>query len=93
MAFEALDPTHEHDAAPRREAARLGSLEGSTVGFISNGKQGTQAFLDALERDLVERYGVARVVRTVKANVSAPAEVAIVEQIRDWHAAVTAVGD
>lgn len=93
MDFEVLDPTHESAAAPGLPAARLASLRGATIGFISNGKQGVQQFLDALEGELIDRYGVARVVRTTKANVSAPAEAAIVERIRDWHAVVTAVGD
>ena len=75
------------------EAFRLPSLAAATVGFISNGKQGTKEFLDALEAELVARFGVAEVVRTVKANVSAPAEPAILDRARQWHALVAAVGD
>ena len=93
MAFEVLDPTHETEPVARRPAPRLGSLAGCTVGFISNGKQGVREFLDALERELRDRYGVAEVVRTTKANLSAPAEPAIFERAKAWHALVAAVGD
>ena len=91
--FEVLDPTHEAEVEAQAEAARLDSLAGKTVGFISNGKQGVREFLDALERELIDRYGVAEVVRTVKTNYSAPADPEIIEQAREWHALIAAVGD
>jgi hypothetical protein len=93
MVFEVLDPTHETEAAVVTTAARLASLEGTTVGFISNGKQGVREFLDVLERELIDRYGVARVVRTTKTRLSAPADPEIIEEAREWHALVAAVGD
>lgn len=93
MTFEVLDPTHETEAAALARAPRLASLEGTTVGFISNGKQGVREFLDALERELKDRYGVAEVVRTVKTNYSAPADPEIIDRAREWNALVAAVGD
>lgn len=93
MTFEVLDPTHETEAAALDRAPRLASLQGTTVGFISNGKQGVREFLDALERELRDRYGVAEVVRTVKTNYSAPADAEIIDRAREWHALVAAVGD
>ena len=93
MDFEVLDPSHETEAVPTGPAPRPASLAGATVGFISNGKQGVKEFLDALERELLERHGVAEVVRTVKSNVSAPAEPAIMDRARSWQALVAAVGD
>jgi hypothetical protein len=91
--FEVLDPTHETEAEAQAEAPRLDTLAGKTVGFISNGKQGVREFLDALERELRDRYGVAEVVRTVKHNYSAPAEPEIIDRAKQWHALVAAVGD
>jgi hypothetical protein len=93
MSFEVLDPTHETEADAQAEAPRLDTLAGKTVGFISNGKQGVREFLDALERELIERYGVAEVVRTVKSNYSAPADPEIIDRAREWNALVAAVGD
>jgi hypothetical protein len=37
MVVRVLDPTHELKAAGVQPAARLSSLQGKTVGFISNG--------------------------------------------------------
>ena len=93
MTFEVLDPTHETEAAALSRAPRLATLEGATVGFISNGKQGVREFLDALERELIDRHGVAEVVRTVKTNYSAPADPEIIDRAREWNALVAAVGD
>ncbi len=53
MSIEVLDPTHEADAGEFVPARRLATLEGATLGFISNGKQGTRGFFDALQRQLL----------------------------------------
>ncbi len=93
MSFEILDPTHEGRAAAFEPASRLGSLAGATVGIVSNGKQGTRPFFDAFERVLLEEHGVGAVVRVTKANYSARAEPAILEQAVSWDALVAGVGD
>jgi hypothetical protein len=62
MIVRVLDPTHELKAAGVKSAARLSSLEGKTVGFISNGKEGTKSYFAQLERMLREDFGVADVV-------------------------------
>ena len=71
----------------------LEQLEGKTVGFISNGKEGTKGFFSHLERMLREDLGVAEVVLRQKSNYSAPAETAIIEESRNWDATVTGLGD
>ena len=53
----------------------------------------TIPFFDAVERELVERYGVAEVVRVTKSNYSAPAEADIMARARNWDALVAGVGD
>lgn len=93
MTFEVLDPTHETEAEALAPAPRLATLAGATVGFVSNGKQGVREFLDALERELIDRHGVAEIVRTVKTNYSAPADPEIIDRARQWNALVAAVGD
>ena len=57
MTFRVLDPTNEK-TAPASASSRRGStsLEGKTVGFISNGKEGTKGFFAHLERMLREDY-------------------------------------
>lgn len=93
MILRVLDPTNELNAVGGQAAARLSSLEGKTVGFISNGKEGTKGYFAQLERLLREDFGVAEVVWRTKSNYSAPADPHIVDEIKKWHAAVTGVGD
>ena len=93
MTIEILDPTHEVDAVGFALAARLPALAGATVGIISNGKRSTAPFFDAFEKELIETHGVARVVRRVKSNYSAPADPAIVKEASGWDALVAGIGD
>ena len=88
-----LDPTNEMKAAGIEPAPRLPSLAGKTVGFISNGKEGTKGYFTQLERMLRDDLGVADVIWRTKSNYSAPADAHIVDEARQWHAAVTGVGD
>ena len=91
--MQILDPTHEGASPDFAPAPRLQSLEGTTVGVISNGKKSTKPFFDALERELIEKHGVATVVRRTKSNYSAPADAGIMEEAKEWHALVAGVGD
>ena len=93
MTLRVFDPTHEMKAAAIQQAARLTSLQGKTVGFITNGKEGTKGFFTHLDRMLREDMGVANVVWRQKTNYSAPADAHIVDEARQWHAAVTGIGD
>ena len=93
MKLRVFDPTHEMKAAGSKPAPRLATLQGKTVGFISNGKEGTKRYFSALDRMLRSELGVAEVVWRTKANYSAPAEAALIDEAREWHAAVTGVGD
>ncbi len=90
--IEVLDPTHEEEPRRFRPARRLPALSDAVVGLISNGKQGTEPFFDALEARLIE-LGAAEVDRVVKANYSAPAEASIMDRARRWQALVAGVGD
>jgi len=93
MSIEVLDPTHEGDTRDFVYAGRLKTLKGATVGVISNGKKGTIPFFDAIERELVGKYGVAKVVRRTKGNYSAPAEAELMQEARQWDAVLAGVGD
>jgi len=93
MAIEFLDPTHESGAAAFAPAKRLATLKGATVGIVSNGKKGTKPFFDAVERELIDGYGVAKVVRLTKANYSAPAEPELLNEAERWQALIAGVGD
>jgi hypothetical protein len=93
MSLQVLDPTNETAPPLGQRAPRPASLAGKTVGFISNGKEGTLGFFNHLERILREQYGVADVIRRTKSNYSAPADPDIVDQLRRWQAVVTGIGD
>jgi hypothetical protein len=93
MPLRVFDPTNELKVAGIKPAPRLSSLQGKTVGFISNGKEGTKGYFTHLERMLREELGVADVVWRQKSNYSAPADAHIVDEARQWHAVVTGVGD
>ena len=93
MTFRVLDPTPEKAPPAGELATRLDTLEGKTIGFISNGKEGTKGFFGHLDRVLREEYGVARVVSRTKSNYSAPADPHIVAEIRNWDAMISGIGD
>jgi hypothetical protein len=93
VSIQILDPTNETSPPLSKPAARPASLAGKTVGFISNGKEGTKGFFAHLDRMLREEFGVADVVLRVKSNFSAPADRDIVDEIARWHAVVTGIGD
>ena len=61
MTFRVLDPTNEMRRAGGRPAPRSSSLKGKTIGFISNGKEGTRSYFTHLELMLRENLGVADV--------------------------------
>ena len=93
MTFRVLDPTAEKTAPLGQAAPRLDTLKGKTVGFISNGKEGTKGFFRHLERILCEEYGVAKVVSRTKSNYSAPADAPIAAEIKEWDAVISGIGD
>ena len=88
-----LDPTNETKATGGQPATRPMTLQGKTVGFISNGKEGTKGYFVELERQFRDVFGVADVVWRTKSNFSAPADASIVDEIKAWQAVVAGVGD
>ncbi len=93
MSLQVLNPTSEEVIEEWSLAKRLSTLEGATVGFISNGKEGTDRFFSSLTGVLYEQFSVAEVVLTTKSNYSAPADQTLIDEARNWHAVVTGVGD
>ena len=93
MTIRVLDPTNETVTLLGQLAPRLASLRGKTIGFISNGKEGTKGFFRHLEQILKDDYGVANVVFRTKSNYSAPADKHIADEIKTWDAVVSGLGD
>ena len=92
MTLHVLDPTNEAIPPLGRPAQRLDTLAGKTIGFISNGKEGTKGFFAHLGQMLLEE-GAATIVLRVKSNYSAPADPPIAAEIPRWDAVVTGIGD
>ena len=93
MTLRIFDPTNEMKATGISLAPRLASLEGKTVGIITNAKEGTKGYFTHLERMLRRDMGVTDVVWRTKSNYSAPADAHIVAEITNWHAVFAGVGD
>jgi hypothetical protein len=93
MTLRILDPTNESKAAGIKPAPRLSSLEGKTIGIITNAKEGTRGYFAHLERILRQEMRVADVIWREKSNYSAPADAHIVSEITNWHAVFAGVGD
>ncbi len=93
MTLHVLDPSSEANPGAGATAPRLTSLEGKTVGFISNGKEGTIGYFAHLGQMLKDDFGVAEIVTRVKSNYSAPADPEIQAEIADWDAVISGIGD
>jgi hypothetical protein len=93
MTFRVLDPTPGTAPPVGQLAPRLDTLAGKTVGFISNGKEGTKGFFRHLEQILKDDYGVGQVVFRTKSNYSAPADPHIADEIKSWDAVISGLGD
>lgn len=93
MTFDVLDPTNEKSAGETRLAPRLSSLDGKTIGIVTNEKEGTKGYFRHLDRLLRSELGVKDVVWCPKTNYSAPAGPEVLSQMKRWDAVVTGVGD
>ena len=93
MDLRVLDPTNEVIPPVGQPARRLTTMAGKTIGFISNGKEGSKGFFAHLDRMLRAEFNVADVVTRVKSNYSAPADPHIAAEISGWDAVVSGIGD
>jgi hypothetical protein len=93
MILRVLDPTNEMRTPGGQPAVRPSSLQGKTIGFISNGKEGSKGYFTQLERMLRADFNIADVIWRTKSNYSAPADAHIIAEIPKWDAVVTGVGD
>ena len=76
-----VNPMDEARRAEGRPAPRIESLAGTTIGLLDISKPGGKVFLDRLEANLKERYGVNTVVREMKPTFTKPAPVEVIERL------------
>jgi hypothetical protein len=68
-----INPLDEAPRIKKDAAPRLATLEGASIGLLDISKPGGRVFLDYLEREFKERYGVARIIRETKPTFTKPA--------------------
>lgn len=76
-----VNPLDETPRSKREAAPRLDTLRGASIGLLDISKPGGRVFLDYLERELKERYGVARIIRATKPTFTKPAPEATLERL------------
>lgn len=93
MSIRVLDPTAEVAADTANTPDRLVALQGRTIGLLDNGKIRVRELLDYMEVRLRTQYGVSRVLRFKKPDASRPAPAAVIADLKQCDAIVSAVGD
>ncbi len=93
MAIRVLDPTFAATTAAASRGAGLSSLTGRTVGLLDNSKINVRELLDHVEEILRTQHGVKAVVRLKKPDASRPAPPAVLAEMTDCDAVISAVGD
>ncbi len=89
-----LDPSAEDVPEEHALAARLASLQGTTIGLVDNTKHNSDVFLENMEALLRDRYGVSQVVYRRKANANTPAPPDLIDQVAaPCDAVIHAVAD
>ena len=89
-----LEPTAQPGILPREAWRPLDTLRGKIVGFIDNSKPNFHLLADDLTQLLVERHGVASVVRHRKLSASIPApEPALTDVEQKCDLVITGSGD
>lgn len=83
MSIVLVNPLDDTVRPVRKPAARLTSLEGSTVGLLDISKPGGGTYLDRLEQLLQEKFGVARAVRQMKPTFTRPAPGDVLQKFAD----------
>lgn len=93
MSIRVLDPTAEVATATAGIPERLASLQGRTIGLLDNGKIRVRELLDYMEERLRSQHGVSNVLRFKKPDASRPAPAAVIADMKQCDAVVSAVGD
>ena len=93
MHIRVLDPTAEVSVDTAAIPERLASLQGRTIGLLDNGKIRVRELLDCMEEIFRSQHGVSNVLRFKKPDASRPAPAALIADMKQCDAIVSAVGD
>lgn len=79
---------------PQRSRQSLDGIAGKVIGFIDNSKPNFNHLVEALSEVLVEKHGVARVIKHRKRSASQGAPDAVLNQlVEEADAIITGSGD
>lgn len=93
MSTTLVNPLDERSELPTAAAPRLDELGGKTIALLDISKPGGSHFLDRLEEILVERYGVAEVVRKTKPTYTKPAPAELLDSLAFVDGVIEALAD
>ena len=96
MREQLLNPTGDGDQGTNTSLAqpRPQSLAGLTVGLLENTKPNATVLLEAIGRELKDKYGVREVRMFSKSYFGTPVEESVVQQmLHNCDFAVAAIGD
>jgi hypothetical protein len=92
--LEVLDPTVEPVPAHAVIAPRPRTLDGATIGLLSNSKRNAAELLEMVHEVLADRYEFRGVVSRAKGNASRPCPDEIKEELAQLcDVVITASGD
>ncbi|MCC6211544.1 MAG: hypothetical protein IT513_10925 [Burkholderiales bacterium] len=91
--YEVLSPWADVDPVPLRGLSpRPADLQGKAIGLFSNGKRAASLTLDAVERELQERFPGIRTSRYIASHANAPeVQTSGKAKLQAWLAEVDAV--
>jgi hypothetical protein len=94
MKIQVLSPEAVAKPPQAGLAPRADRLDGKRIGFLNNTKSNVDLLFDRIEELLSERYRIAGVVRTRKANAAVPAPAGVIDQlVSECDVVITASGD
>ena len=80
-AITVLHPAAEDVQQKHSLAARLASLQGTTIGLIDNHKKNADLYLEEVSRLLKSEYGVKEIVHYRKDSQSMPTPTAVMDDL------------
>lgn len=94
MTIRFLNPVQEADANPANMAPRLSSLDGATLGFLSNSKQNADSLLRCVAEELKSEFSLNGLVHENKFNAGTNCPTKLIDElVSKADAVITAIGD
>ena len=93
MPITLVNPMNETPRDAAQPAPRLATFEGKKVALLDISKPGGSVFLDRIEQQLKDHYGVAAVIRAMKPTFAKPAPPAVLDALRGVDAVIEALAD